>query len=405
MRAGEKRRAPAARRRGGAHFVACRPQSVAGRCLRAKATLPLPHAADRAPLAARKVWLSYAAACLLAWLLHILSGLDFQRGTWQFWEAAYQATWSAWPPMLLGLGLHRWARRVLDARSPGRAALLHLAGALAFGLLWLLLEYAASALLFGPEHAKAVLQQGLVSRQIAGVLVYAAVVTAFTAALQAQRARAAAVAAAQAEAGMARAELAAVSGKLNPHFLFNTLNLIIALTRKDPRAAEEALMRFSGMLRYVLSVKRDAADRVPLEDEMQFVRDYLALEAQRLGSRLQIDWQIDEETLADPVPPLTLQPLVENAIAHGVAPRVQGGRVQIRSARTDDEQLHLSVADDGLGCTPDQLERLPAPGKTGGVGLSALKRRFALDYDGRARLKITTAPGAGFRVDLWIPLT
>jgi sensor histidine kinase YesM len=306
--------------------------------------------------------------------------------------------------MLLGLLLHPWARVVLRRRHVGMAVLLHLAGALVFGLLWQALEFGAGAALFGAEHAKAVLQQRLVSREIAGVLVYAAVVTAFTAALQAQRARAAAVAAAQAEAGLARAELAAVSGKLNPHFLFNTLNLLIALTRKDPRAAEDALMRFAGMLRYVLSVKRDATERVPLEDEMQFVRDYLALEAQRLGARLQVDWEVDEETLADPIPPLTLQPLVENAVAHGVAPRVQGGRVRIRSTRVADDELHLSVADDGAGCTPEQLAR-PAEGKTGGVGLSALKRRFALDYDGRARLQITTAPGAGFRVDLWIPLT
>ncbi|MEW6708107.1 MAG: histidine kinase [Pseudomonadota bacterium] len=357
------------------------------------------------PRADRRLWLAYAGACLLAWLLHILSGLDAQRGNWQLWQAAYQATWSTWPPMLLGLGLHPWARALLRRRPPLATAALHVLGALAFGALWQALEFFTAAALFGAAHAKAVLQQALVAREIAGVLVYAAVVTAFTAVLQAQRARAAAVAAAQAEAGMARAELAAISGRLNPHFLFNTLNLMIALTRKDPRAAEDALMRFSGMLRYVLSAKRDATERVPLEDEMRFVRDYLALEAQRLGTRLQVDWQVDEATLADPVPPLTLQPLVENAVAHGVAPRVQGGRVQICSQRIGGEELHLSVADDGAGCEPAQLQRPPMPGRTGGVGLAALRRRFALDYEGRARLKITTSPGAGFRVDLWIPLT
>ena len=136
------------------------------------------------------------------------------------------------------------------------------------------------------------------------------------------------------ETQLAHAQLDALKMQLNPHFLFNTLNSVTVLTRKDPRLAEQALLQFAGMLRYVLSVKRDATERVPLEDEMQFVRDYLSLEAQRLGNRLQVDWDVDEATLADPVPPLTLQPLVENAIAHGVAPRVQGGRVSIRSARS-----------------------------------------------------------------------
>ena len=207
--------------------------------------------------------------------------------------------------------------------------------------------------------------------------------------------------AAQAESALARAELAAISGKLNPHFLFNTLNTLIALTRKDPRAAEAALLRFAGMLRYVLDSKRSAADRVALADEVQFVRDYLALESLRLGTRLDIRWQIDPATLQDEIPPLSLQPLVENSIVHGVAPRPQGGRISIRSGHAD-EGLALSIEDDGPGCDPASLDE----GRTGaprGIGLAALKRRFALDYEGRARLHVRTAPGSGFRVDLWIP--
>jgi sensor histidine kinase YesM len=193
-----------------------------------------------------------------------------------------------------------------------------------------------------------------------------------------------------------------ISGKLNPHFLFNTLNSLIALTRKDARAAEDALLRFSGMLRYVLDTKRSAADRVTLGDEIAFVRDYLALESLRLGARLHVDWALDPATLGDELPPLSLQPLVENAIQHGIAPRVGGGRIGIRSARNGLNQgLELSVEDDGAGCEPARLDD-PASGRSG-IGLTALRRRFALDYDGRARLQIRTKPGAGFRVDLWIP--
>src|SRR5207248_7185166 len=129
------------------------------------------------------------------------------------------------------------------------------------------------------DHASALLRQTALWRLIWGMVVYTAIATGFTALLQARRARAAALAAAQAESALARAELAAISGKLDPHFLFNTLNTLIALTRKDPRAAEAALLRFAGMLRYVLDSKRSAADRVALADEVQFVRDYLALES------------------------------------------------------------------------------------------------------------------------------
>jgi len=264
-------------------------------------------------------------------------------------------------------------------------------------------DYSLSWFLFGEDHARSVLTQTLLWRAVWGVVVYAAAAAAFTAVLQSRRARAAALAAARAESALARAELAAISGKLNPHFLFNTLNSLIALTRKDPRAAEAALMRFSGMLRYVLDSKRTTADRVPLADEVAFVRDYLALESLRLGERLRVDWQIDPDTLQAEIPPLTLQPLVENSVLHGVAPRLQGGSISIRSGRdAAGRVLELSVEDDGPGCDPVQLEDTAETPRRG-IGLHALKRRFALDYDGLARFRVRTAPGAGFRVDLWIP--
>jgi sensor histidine kinase YesM len=156
------------------------------------------------------------------------------------------------------------------------------------------------------------------------------------------------------------------------------------------------------MLRYVLDTKRGAEDRVMLSDEIDFLRDYLALEALRLGSRLRVDWQLEERVMADELPPLTLQPLVENSIQHAVAPRKAGGCVTITAHRDAATQgLALVVADDGPGCGPEALE--PQAGKRRGVGLAALKKRFSLDYDGRAKLQIHTAPGAGFRVELWIP--
>ena len=385
----------------------------------------------------RRLWLAYAASCLLAWALYVLAGSEFDRGLDPFWLAVYQATTTLWAPALLGVAVWPLTRR-LYRRPLLSFALGHLVGALSFGLAWLVGEYLLNSLLFGPVHAGAVLQAVLLWRGIVGVAVYAAMAIAFNAVLQGRAARSAAVAAAQAEAALAKAELAAISGKLNPHFLFNTLNSLIALARTDAAQAEQALLRFASMLRYVLDTKRDPVHphgravpglppegaqrpwggpagagvaasghepRVPLADEVAFLRDYLALEALRLGDRLRVDWQIDEAVLADELPPLTLQPLVENAVQHGVAPRKGGGCVTIRAARDRARQgLALSVADDGPGCEPASLDAPDANGRQG-IGLAALRKRFSLDYGGRARLSIHTAPGAGFRVDLWIPQT
>lgn len=355
----------------------------------------------------RRFWLAYAGICLLTWSLYVLAGTDYQRGPWLLWSAVYEATLTLWAPMLLGTLVWPWIgwlqRQELGIK--GQLA-LHSLAALLFSASWLGADVALAGLLFGQEHARATLEQAAAWRLLTGLFVYVPLATGFAAVLNARRARASAIAAAQAESALARAELAAISGKLNPHFLFNTLNSLIALTRKDAKAAEQALMRFSDMLRYVLASKRSSADRVSLREELDFVRDYLALESLRLGARLQLSWDIAEETLDDELPPLTLQPLVENSIVHGIAPRLQGGTISI-SARRDalSQDLNLSVRDDGAGCDPLRLEGPPAEAKLGGIGLGALRRRFKLDYEGRARLQIQTAPGAGFRVDLRIPQT
>ena len=357
------------------------------------------------PRAPRAPWLAYAGLCVLCWLLYGMAGAEWQRGGWRLWEAAYEATWNLWAPMLLGAVVYPWVRWLLQHGVPGAVRLaLHAAAALAFALAWQMLDFAASWAFFGPEHAWASFEQRVLWRALWGVFVYGALVLGFGSVLHARRAQANALAAAQAEAARVRAELAAISGKLNPHFLFNTLNSLIALTRKDAAAAEQALLRFARMMRYVLDHQRGAAERVALGDEVEFLRDYLALESLRLGPRLQVDWALDPTTLNDEIPPLTLQPLVENSIVHGIAPQLGGGTVRIESQRLPAQAgehagLALRVADNGAGC------EWPAPKKASrsGVGLSALQRRFELDYGGRARLDVHTAPGAGFRVEIVIP--
>jgi signal transduction histidine kinase len=366
--------------------------------------MPTPHAAPAAPGGASLV-AAYLGLGLLCWALFAMAGTDWQRGPLRFWDGLYEATWSLGPPMLIGLLALPWARR-LQARPAGLAATLarHVLGAGVFVLLWLALEYALTAAFFGSEHALATTEQRWLWRSVWGVIVYLALMAGFGGALQARRAQAEALKAARAEAALVRAELAAITGKLNPHFLFNTLNTLLLLTRKDPGAAEDALLRFGRMMRHVLDTPRDAGDRVPLRDELAFVRDYLALESLRLGPRLQVDWQIDPATEDAEVPPLSLQPLVENAVGHGIAPRVEGGRLLVQAQRAGGE-LCLRVRDDGVGCTWPLPPAVPGSSpRRGGIGLSALRRRFELDYDGQARMHVRSAPGQGFEVSIHIPL-
>ncbi len=355
----------------------------------------------------RRFWLAYAGICLVSWSLFVLAGTDYKKGAWEVWSAVYEASLTLWAPMLLGVAVFPWVKWLHKAQHGWLGLFsLHCVAALLFSALWLSADFVLASLLFGPEHAHATLMQAALWRGITGVFVYVPLATGFTAVLSSARARASDLATAQAESALARAELAAISGKLNPHFLFNTLNSLIALTRKDAKAAEGALMHFSDMLRYVLDSKRGVADRVSLREELDFVRDYLALESLRLGTRLRQAWEIAPETLDDEIPPLTLQPLVENCIIHGIAPSVSGGCISI-SARRDalTHGLTLTVQDDGAGSDAALLNPPPSVSQRQGIGLGALRRRFALDYEGRARLQVHTAPGAGFRVDIWIPQT
>ncbi|MDX1390698.1 MAG: histidine kinase, partial [Acidobacteriota bacterium] len=125
----------------------------------------------------------------------------------------------------------------------------------------------------------------------------------------------------------ARAELAALQARINPHFFFNTLNTISSLLEKDPDKAEEILETLGELFRYTF--KAATAGPVPLEEELRFIEGYLGIEQARFGSRLRVDWSIDPGVRRGPVPGLLLQPLVENAVAHGIAPVPEGGTLRI----------------------------------------------------------------------------
>jgi len=202
--------------------------------------------------------------------------------------------------------------------------------------------------------------------------------------------------AARAEAMRVDAELRALRAQLNPHFLFNTLHSITALVRIDAASGERALEQFATLLRYVLDVNRERSEEVPLEEELGFVRTYLALERLRLGDRLHVVEQIEPDALECLVLAFSLQPLVENAVKHGIAPRAGDGMLRI-SATLVSEQLVLEVADDGGGADANRVA------DAAGVGLRAVRQRLETRWGTSARMEIVTAPRNGFLVRITVP--
>ena len=193
------------------------------------------------------------------------------------------------------------------------------------------------------------------------------------------------------EAQLSQASLQALKMQLNPHFLFNTLNSISSLMYSDVESADAMLARLSEFLRMTLDGK--LGQEISLEREMEFIRRYLEIEQIRFEERLTVTFDIESDALGARVPALALQPLVENAIHHGIAPRPRGGAIAIR-ARREDGRLHLSVSDDGVGVEGEPRER---------IGLANTRARLEQLYGGKQRLTFTDIPRGGFRVDLEIP--
>lgn len=204
--------------------------------------------------------------------------------------------------------------------------------------------------------------------------------------------RARAVEAARAE--LARAELRALRAQINPHFLFNTLNSIASLISVNPAAAEDTTTRLAEIFRYALTTS--SREQARLADEVDFLRDYLAIEHIRFGERLRVRESIDPDLEDAMVPSLLLQPLVENAVKYAVSSRPEGGTVAI-TARRDGDDLLIEVADDGPG-----IDRASANPGTG-FGLNSVRER--LRASGRPdAIAIESSPGSGTRIRIRLPL-
>lgn len=196
------------------------------------------------------------------------------------------------------------------------------------------------------------------------------------------------------ETQLVSAQLRALRMQLNPHFLFNTLNSVAVLTRRDPEGAEEMLHRLAGLLHATL--EHGDRDRVSLAEELELLERYLRIEETRFHDRLEVLRDVDEEALSAEVPFLVLQPLVENALRHGIGPRREGGRLEL-SIRRRGDRLAVRVADDGVGL-PDGWDET-----RWGVGLTNTALRLERSYGDDHTFQVRERPGGGTEVEMNLP--
>ncbi len=198
------------------------------------------------------------------------------------------------------------------------------------------------------------------------------------------------------ERSLTRAQLDALRAQLNPHFLFNALNSVVALISQDAGAARRTVVRLAELLRGTLALTSE--QRVPLDREIELARTYLDIEQVRFGDRVVVTWEVDEGTRKIEVPALVLQPLVENAIVHAVAPVSRTVHVGIH-VRRDASALIVEVIDDGAGL--DDARQSPGAG----IGLANLRDRLSRLYGDAASVRLEQNAGHGCAATLRLPIT
>ena len=208
------------------------------------------------------------------------------------------------------------------------------------------------------------------------------------------QARAREVRSARLEARLMESQLQALQQQLQPHFLFNTLHAISTLVHRDPERADLMIERLSDLLR--ITLRKVAVQEVELAEELEYLRAYLDIEQVHFGSRLRIEYRIDVAAMDVLVPTLILQPIVENAIRHGLEPMTRTGTLTVE-AQADGDTLWLRVRDDGAGLPKSWTRRE-------GVGLTNTRSRIDRLYGEQAALTVRENPGGGVLVDMYIPL-
>jgi len=342
-------------------------------------------------------WSTVAGLCLAAWTglalfsaaIRILQeNAPPERALKEMFLAHYLMA-------LLSIPVWFWIDRVLAPRGKPIKALGHLLGALTYAVTWLFLYLALYPLVLGWQaYASEPFQYyylHLAGDAIKTYILIAVSIAAWT--FHRKREEAGRVAAEQ-RAEHRQMELTVLKAQLNPHFLFNCLNSVNALVGRDPERARAVLADLGRTLRY--SLESDQRFLVPLRDELSFLDTYLAIEGERFGDRIRVERRIDPGLDDFPIPPMIVQPLVENALVHGLMPKLDGGVIWIEVTR-EGFGIRIAVTDDGEGTDMPLASLL-----TMGRGLHHTQRRLRVQYPGSKGLAIECDEGR-FRVSAHIP--
>ena len=293
--------------------------------------------------------------------------------------------WAALTPLVLWLG-----RRLPFERHTLRNVLIHLllCGPVALLHIWLLqnLNALLRAWSISPQR-QAPLWALLIGLGATNVMVYWGIIAVSQAVNYFRKYQ-------ERELRLSQAELQALRTQLHPHFLFNTLNAIAELVYSDPKVADQSILRLSELLRFSLASEK--AQEVTLKEEIEFLEKYVEIHKTLMRDRLNVRICIDPETLDAAVPNMILQPLVENAIKHGISPRPEGGNIEVHARRLDGN-LYVEITDDGLGM-PEQ-----GTGGQGGVGLINTRERLKHMYNDAHTFNVDSSPGRGVTIRISVP--
>ena len=307
------------------------------------------------------------------------------------------ADWYVWA--LLAPAIIWLTRRFSFIRRPWLSLAVHLPATLAFVVarmeLRMLVGELIPAVRMGPT--------AILTSIALQVFVYWAIV-AVALALQYQRMyREEQLAAIGLKTQLARAELGLLKMQLQPHFLFNTLNAISEQVHADPEAAERMITHLSELLRH--TIRSGEAQEISLGEELALLERYLVIQRARFAGRLEVTLDVDAGAMGALVPNLVLQPLVENAIRHGIAPRASGGHIEVVVRRDlKKRQLLLEVRDDGIGIDAASERRVSEPAGREGVGISNTSSRLRQLYGADYAFKLHSAAAGGTIASLAIPL-
>lgn len=341
--------------------------------------------------------------CLSFFLFWTLIGLSFacqfhistsQAGLDVSWKQAINYALADWYVFaLLSLPVIRFTRIYhFEVGTRGRSLGLHLAGSMVFSGAYIVLRAWVGTWQSQAGFLDA-FRPLLVKTWHFNVLLYWVLVAVASAFHYYRKYRDRELHTAELENRLAQARLQALQMQLNPHFLFNSLHSIAALMHKDIEAADTMIARLGELLRAALDSSE--FQEVTLRHELEFLRRYLELEQIRFGSRLAVSIDAPVDTLDAQVPNLIMQPLVENAVRHGIEPHSRPGLIGLRAQRTDDE-LTLEVRDNGAGWNG----KGPPPD---GVGLANTRARLRALYGEAHEFSLGTAPGGGLLVRMTIP--